>query len=92
MSAIYLTEVDVQQLIDMPVAINAVREAFRQLGTGGADNVPRVRARAPGVVLHSLSATASYLGFVGWKVYTTTRAGPSSWSDCTTPQPAGWRP
>jgi alanine dehydrogenase len=75
MSAVYLTEVDVQQLIDMPVAIEAVREAFRQLGSGGADNVPRVRARAPGVVLHTLSATADYLGFVGWKIYTTTRTG-----------------
>ncbi len=75
MSAIYLTEVDVQQLADMPLALDAVREAFRQLGSGGADNVPRVRAKAPGIVLHSLSATASYLGFVGWKIYTTTRAG-----------------
>ena len=45
MSAIYLTEVDVQQLADMPLAIDAVREAFRQLGSGGADNVPRVRAK-----------------------------------------------
>jgi ornithine cyclodeaminase/alanine dehydrogenase-like protein (mu-crystallin family) len=75
MSAVYLTEVDVQQLLDMPMAIDVVREAFRQLGVGQADNVPRVRARAPGVVLHSLSAAASYLGFVGWKVYTTTRSG-----------------
>ena len=38
----------------MPLAIDVVREAFRQLAAGGADNVPRVRARAPGVVLHSL--------------------------------------
>jgi ornithine cyclodeaminase/alanine dehydrogenase-like protein (mu-crystallin family) len=77
MSAIYLTEVDVQQLIDMPTAIEAVREAFEQLAAGGADNVPRVRARAPGVVLHSLSATAEYMGVVGWKIYTTTRGGAS---------------
>jgi alanine dehydrogenase len=75
MSAIYLTEVDVQQLLDMPLAIDVVREAFRQLAAGRADNVPRVRARAPGVVLHSLSATADYLGLVGWKIYTTTRVG-----------------
>ena len=75
MSAVYLTEIDVQQLLDMPMAIDVVREAFRQLGEGQADNVPRVRARGPGVVLHSLSATASYLGFVGWKIYTTTRSG-----------------
>src|SRR5580698_8602209 len=75
MAAIYLTEVDVQQLVDMPQAIDVVREAFRQLAAGKADNVPRVRARAPGVVLHSLSATAAYLGLVGWKVSTTTRSG-----------------
>jgi ornithine cyclodeaminase/alanine dehydrogenase-like protein (mu-crystallin family) len=75
MAALYLTEVDVQQLIDMPLAIDCVREAFRQLGLGEADNVPRVRARAPGVVLHSLCAAVSSLGVVGWKVYTTTRDG-----------------
>ena len=45
MPAIYLTEADVTELLDMPTAIDAVQEAFRQLGQGQADNVPRQRAK-----------------------------------------------
>ncbi len=71
--AILLTEFDVQELVDLNIAIDAIEEAFRQLGAGKVDNVPRVRARAPGVVLHSMSAAAPYLGMVGWKIYATTR-------------------
>jgi ornithine cyclodeaminase/alanine dehydrogenase-like protein (mu-crystallin family) len=37
--------------------------------------VPRQRAKAPGIVLHTMSATAQYLGLVGWKCYTTTKQG-----------------
>ena len=75
MSAIYLTEGDVQQLLDMNVAIETVEEAFRQMAAGRADNQPRRRVRARGIVLHSMSAAAEYLGRVGWKQYTTTRDG-----------------
>ena len=74
MGAIYLSEADVMALVDMPMAIAAVEEAFRHLAAGDAENVPRVRARAPGVILHSMIAAAGYLGYVGWKCYTTTRA------------------
>ena len=73
MAAIYLTEADVTELIDMPLAIEAVATAFGHLAVGDAENVPRVRARAPGIVLHSMIAAAGYLGYVGWKCYTTTR-------------------
>jgi alanine dehydrogenase len=75
MSAIYLTEADVTDLGDMRVAIEAIEEAFRQFGGGAAGNVPRARVKMPGVVLHSMSAAAGYLGVVGWKIYTTTRGG-----------------
>ncbi|MBS0210615.1 MAG: ornithine cyclodeaminase family protein [Planctomycetes bacterium] len=75
MAAIYLTEADVDRLVDMPTAIDQVEEAFRQLGAGNAQNVPRVRARGEGIVLHSMSSAASYLGYVGWKCYTTTKQG-----------------
>lgn len=75
MPAVYLTEDDVRELLDMPTAIEAVEDAFRQLGEGRAHNIPRARATAPGIVLHSMSAAAEYLGLVGWKAYTTTRAG-----------------
>jgi ornithine cyclodeaminase/alanine dehydrogenase-like protein (mu-crystallin family) len=75
MSALYLTEDDVEQLVDMRLAIEVVEEAFRRLAAGDATNVPRVRAKAPGIILHSMSAAAGYLGLVGWKNYTTTKHG-----------------
>src|SRR5438045_165475 len=75
MSAIFLSESDVNQLLDMRIAIEAVEEAFRQLADRKATNVPRVRAKGASFVLHSMSAAADYLGLAGWKCYATTRAG-----------------
>lgn len=72
---LYLRQSDIEQLIDMPLAIEVMHAAFLALAFGDADNVPRVRAKAPGVVLHSLNAAAGYLNLVGWKQYTTTKAG-----------------
>jgi ornithine cyclodeaminase/alanine dehydrogenase-like protein (mu-crystallin family) len=73
MGALYITEADVDRLIDMSTAIDVVEEAFRRLAAGEASNVPRVRAQGKGCVLHTLSAAADYLGLSGWKVYSTTR-------------------
>lgn len=75
MPALYLTEDDVRDLMDMEVAIPVVRTAFEQLAAGAAQNVPRVRAKAKGVMLHNMSAGAEYLGMVGFKAYTTTAGG-----------------
>jgi ornithine cyclodeaminase/alanine dehydrogenase-like protein (mu-crystallin family) len=75
MPAIYLTESDVHELMDMPTAIEVIEEAFRELGQANARNVPRARAIGSGIGLHTLSASADYLGVVGWKAYTTTRSG-----------------
>lgn len=75
MPALYLTESDVTRLIDIRQAIDVIEEAFVKLAAGEASNVPRQRAKAPGIVLHSMSAGASYLGLVGWKCYTTTKTG-----------------
>ena len=75
MAAIYLTEADVERLLDMKLAIEVCEEAFRKLAAGEADNIPRARAHAQGIILHSMSAAAAYLGLVGWKCYTTTRNG-----------------
>jgi ornithine cyclodeaminase/alanine dehydrogenase len=75
MPVLYLTERDVAGLLDMGTAIDVVEEAFRQIADKKATNVPRVRAKSPGIVLHSMCAAAEYLGLVGWKCYTTTRAG-----------------
>lgn len=73
MPALFLTEENVRSLVDMPTAIDAVEAAFQEWADGQAMNVPRRRAKAPGIMLHSLSASAEYLGMIGWKNYTTTR-------------------
>ncbi|MBW3538782.1 MAG: ornithine cyclodeaminase family protein [Planctomycetes bacterium] len=70
--ALYLTEDDVRELMNMEAAIEVVEEAFRRLASGEAVNVPRARAQAPGIMLHTMSAAAEYLGLVGFKAYTTT--------------------
>ena len=75
MPVLYLTEADVTRLLDIRAVIDAVEEAFKRLATGEASNVPRQRAKSPGIVLHSMSAAAAYLGLVGWKCYTTTKQG-----------------
>ncbi len=75
MSVLLLRETDVEQLLDMSMTIDVMAEAFRQLAEGHAENVPRRRAQASGIVLHSMSAAAGYLGMLGWKQYTTTRSG-----------------
>lgn len=75
MPALYLTETDVRELLDMEIAVDVVEEAFRQLALGGATNVPRARGHAGGFYLHTMSAVAEYLGVAGWKAYTTTAQG-----------------
>ncbi len=75
MGVLYLTEGDIQPLIDMPMAIEVVHEAFRQLGEGNVDYVLRDRASSRGAVLHTMSASAEYLGLSGWKCYFTTGHG-----------------
>ena len=75
MGVLYLTEEDVAGLVAMRDAIPVVRRAFAALGAGAAMNVPRRRAKAPGIVLHNMHAAAGYLGIVGAKLYTTTRRG-----------------
>ena len=75
MSCLFLTEQDVADLIDMPRSIEIIEEAFRQMAAGRVNNVPRTRAKGPGIILHSMSAAADYLGLIGWKNYTTTRKG-----------------
>jgi ornithine cyclodeaminase/alanine dehydrogenase-like protein (mu-crystallin family) len=75
MTALYITEADVAELLDMEIAIDVVEEAFRQLAQGGAVNVPRARAHSEGIYLHTMSAVASYLGYAGWKAYSSTSHG-----------------
>ncbi len=75
MSILYLRETDVDRLLSMPCAIQVMDEAFCSLAGGNADNAPRERVRAPGIVLHSMSAALADRQLVGWKQYTTTAHG-----------------
>lgn len=75
MSVLYLGEDDVKQLIDMEESIKLMEQVFANLGTGTTDNAARVRVRGEGVMLHTMSAAADYLGYVGWKAYVTTEKG-----------------
>jgi ornithine cyclodeaminase/alanine dehydrogenase-like protein (mu-crystallin family) len=67
---LYLTEENVEHLITMPLALEAVEEAFRQLGEGKAENIPRRRLHAPGGMLHLMAASLPELGYMGYKSYT----------------------
>ncbi len=73
MSALYLTEDHVRELLDMPTAIEVVRELFRQLSLDRATNVPRQRVQGGKMLLHTMSGACDYLGIGGWKAYSTTR-------------------
>ncbi|MDZ4819389.1 MAG: ornithine cyclodeaminase family protein [Planctomycetota bacterium] len=73
MPVLYLTEEVVEQLLDMRTAVSVMETLFQQLAESRAVNVPRVRARTEGLVLHSMIAAADYLGLVGCKNYTTSR-------------------
>jgi ornithine cyclodeaminase/alanine dehydrogenase-like protein (mu-crystallin family) len=75
MSVLFINEAEVDRLLDIRQAIDAVEQAFGQLATGRAMNVPRVRAKAQGIVLHTMSAASDDLGLVGVKCYSTTRHG-----------------
>jgi len=76
MSALYLTEDDVAWLLDIDAAIESVEDAFRQWGDEQAENQPRRRAAGGhGTILHTMSAGAEPLGYVGYKAYVTTRTG-----------------
>ncbi len=75
MPALFLSEADVAELMDMEASIDVVEEVFRRLASGEAVNVPRWRATAPGIVLHAMSGAATYRNMVGLKAYTTTKKG-----------------
>jgi ornithine cyclodeaminase/alanine dehydrogenase-like protein (mu-crystallin family) len=73
--ALYLTEADVDALLPMAVALEAVEEAFRQMGQGKATNQPRRRVRAQGSALHVMAAALPAAGMMGLKAYTTSASG-----------------
>lgn len=68
--AIFLQEADVEKLVTMKMAIEAVEQAFRLQGEGRSDNSPRRRSRLGDGLLHVMSASLPSLGLAGLKSYT----------------------
>jgi len=70
MRVLYLTEEDVRQLLTMQIAIETVEEAFRLLGIGQAENLPRRRLHSSKGMFNIMSASLSAAGYMGYKCYT----------------------
>lgn len=75
MTALYLGEDDVKELIDMEESIKLMEQLFTRMGPGVTQNAPRTRVRGEGIMLHTMSAADDFLGYVGWKAYITTEKG-----------------
>src|SRR3954469_2167509 len=75
MAVLYLTEDEVGRLLTMDLALEAVEAGFRKVALDEAENVPRQRCQTDHVMLHVLPAAAKTLGAIGFKAYTTSKAG-----------------
>jgi alanine dehydrogenase len=75
MPVLFLTEAEVASVLTMDLALDAVGAAFRKLALDEAMNVPRQRCQTDLAMLHVLPAAAKTLGVLGFKAYTTTKAG-----------------
>jgi alanine dehydrogenase len=68
-----LNEDEVRRLLTMDLALEAVETGLRKLALEEAQNIPRARAQTDHAQLHVLGAAAKALGFMGTKVYATSR-------------------
>lgn len=75
MPVLYLTEAEVASVLTMDLALDSVGAAFRKLALDEAVNLPRQRCQTDLAMLHVLPAAAKTLGVLGFKAYTTTKAG-----------------
>jgi len=76
--ALYLSEEDVRSLLTMPMALEAVETAHRELSREDAQvaqDTPRARTRLPQTALHILHGGLPGLGILGYKAYTSNRSG-----------------
>jgi ornithine cyclodeaminase/alanine dehydrogenase-like protein (mu-crystallin family) len=67
--ALLLRESEVERLLDMPTALEAVEEVLRHHGQGQASNQPRRRIFVPNGVLHVMSGGMPTWGVMGLKAY-----------------------
>lgn len=76
MQVLYLAESDVERLLTMQMALDAVEAAFRRQAAGQVRNNPRQRLRVPaGAMLHYMAASDAGLGYYGMKIYSSSRSG-----------------
>lgn len=75
MPILYLTEAEVARVLTMDLALETTATAFRKLALDEAVNNPRQRCQTDHVMLHVLPAAAKTLGAIGFKAYTTSKAG-----------------
>lgn len=73
--AIFLSEADVQQLLTMDLALEAVETAHRAHALGRAIDIPRQRTRVPSASLHILQGALLDESVIGYKAYTASRTG-----------------
>lgn len=74
--ALVLSEADVRKILTMPLAMEAVEQAFRRLADGSAVLHSRQRLHIPGQsYLHYMAAGDSTGGYMGLKIYTSSRQG-----------------
>ncbi len=75
MPILYLTEAEVARVLTMDLALETTAAAFRKLALDEAVNNTRQRCQTDHVMLHVLPAAAKTLGAIGFKAYTTSKAG-----------------
>ena len=73
--ALFLSEKDVQAVLTVPMALEGVESAHRDLALGQGLDTPRARTRLPQTVLHILQGALPAQGVLGYKAYTSNRSG-----------------
>lgn len=71
--ALYLRENEVQELLTMALAVDAVESAHRYHAQGTAQDIPRQRTRTAKSALHILQGAVAAEAVMGYKAYSTSR-------------------
>ncbi len=75
MSALYIDEQTAASLINMDDTLKLVEESFSSYSEGKTFNMTRQRMRIRKGALHMLPGAVPYKGVIGFKAYTSFRAG-----------------
>ncbi|MGB7290892.1 MAG: ornithine cyclodeaminase family protein [Thermodesulfobacteriota bacterium] len=72
---LFLGEAEVEELLNMDDAVHIVEETLKQQGKGNIINHPRRRIKTPKSMLHYLSGAVPHMNVMGYKAYTSSKAG-----------------